>query len=306
MRLLIVDDVPDNIRILSRMMVDEGYQVSVANNGHQALRLAATSAPDLILLDIMMPDLDGYQTLAALRADPQLAGIPVIFVTALADAEDETRGLELGAVDYITKPFKESIVRRRVKIHLELKRQRDILEHLSHIDGLTGIPNRRAFDQRLEREWRRTLRFHEPLAAAMIDVDHFKDYNDTRGHLAGDDCLRQVAGTLASGVRRAGDLVARYGGEEFVCLFSRVDAKGLSAVTEQLRASIEALRIPHGASPISPWITVSIGAACCLPGEDTSAFALVEQADAQLFMAKRLGRNRVSLQTNETRTPASL
>lgn len=306
MRILIVDDIPDNIRVLSRMMVDEGYQVSAATNGHQALKLAATSAPDLILLDIMMPQLDGYETIAALKADPQLAMIPIIFVTALADTEDETRGLDLGAVDYITKPFKEAIVRRRVKTHLELKRQRDLLSQLSRLDGLTGIPNRRAFDERLAHEWRRSLRFHEPLGVAMIDIDHFKAYNDTQGHLAGDDCLRQVASALAEGVRRAGDVIARYGGEEFVCLFSRMDDTGLAVVTEQLRASVQALDIPHSASPVIPCVTVSIGGACCLPTDESAALALVEQADAQLYLAKRLGRNRVSLQTNGTRACASL
>lgn len=135
MRILIVDDVPDNIRVLSRMLVDDGHEISAATNGRQALKLAAACAPDLVLLDVMMPDMDGYQVCAALKADPLLRAIPVIFITALADVEDETRGLALGAVDYITKPFKEPIVRMRVKSHLELKRQRDILERLSQVDG---------------------------------------------------------------------------------------------------------------------------------------------------------------------------
>jgi diguanylate cyclase (GGDEF)-like protein len=246
MRVLIVDDVPDNIRVLSRMLVDDGHQISAATNGRQALKLVAACAPDLILLDVMMPEMDGYEVCAALKADPQLSSIPIIFITALADVENETRGLDLGAVDYITKPFKEAIVRVRVKTHLELKRQRDILQQLSHVDGLTGIPNRRAFDERLDQEWRRSVRSDEPLAAAMIDVDHFKQYNDTRGHLAGDDCLRRVAGRLAEGLTRGGDFVARYGGEEFVGLISGVNVDGLAGVAEKFRAGIEALRIPLG------------------------------------------------------------
>ena len=163
MRILVVDDVPDNIRVLSSMLADDGHQISAATNGRQALKLAEVSSPDLILLDVMMPGMDGYEVCAALKANPQLSAIPVIFITALADVEDETRGLGLGAVDYITKPFKEPIVRMRVKTHLELKHQRDILQNLSRLDGLTGIPNRRAFDERLELEWRRALRAGETL-----------------------------------------------------------------------------------------------------------------------------------------------
>ena len=295
MRILIVDDIPDNIRVLSRMLVDDGHQVSAATNGRAALKLAASCAPDLILLDVMMPEMDGYQVCAALKADPLLKAIPVIFITALTDTEDETRGLALGAVDYIAKPFKEAIVRLRVRTHLELKRQRDLLSQLSHLDGLTGIPNRRAFDERLDREWRRALRAGEHLAAAMVDIDHFKEYNDAHGHLAGDDCLRRVAEALAAGLERAGDFIARYGGEEFICLLTGVDDQGTAVVAERLRADIESLRLPHGASPVSPWVTVSVGAAIRRPTQETAPSEVVAAADLQLFTAKRLGRNRVSV-----------
>jgi diguanylate cyclase (GGDEF)-like protein len=295
MRILIVDDIPDNIRVLSTMLADDGHQISAATNGRAALKLAESCAPDLILLDVMMPEMDGYAACAALKADPLLKSIPVIFITALGDVEDETRGLAVGAVDYITKPFKEAIVRLRVRTQLELKRQRDILAQLSHIDGLTGIPNRRAFDERLDRDWRRAVRCGEPVAAAMVDIDHFKEYNDAYGHLAGDDCLRRVAGSLAEGIKRAGDFVGRYGGEEFMCLLNALDAQGLAVVAEKLRAGIVALQIPHEASPVSPWVTVSIGAAICRPGPETPPSELVALADLQLFAAKRVGRNQVSL-----------
>jgi len=295
MRILIVDDVPDNIRVLSRMLAEDGHHLSAATGGRQAMELVEICMPDLILLDIMMPEMDGYEVCAALKADPLLSDIPVIFITALADAEDETRGLSLGAVDYITKPFKEAIVRLRVRTHLELKRQRDLLDRLCRLDGLTGIPNRRAFDEQLDREWRRTTRSQEPLAAAMIDIDHFKGYNDTYGHPEGDTCLRQVAGILADALSRGGDFVARYGGEEFICLFIGVDAKGLELVAEKLRNSVEALQIPHAASSASPWVTISIGAAICSPTPEMSPATLVEAADAELFRAKRAGRNRVSV-----------
>jgi diguanylate cyclase (GGDEF)-like protein len=294
MRILIVDDVPDNIRVLSRMLADEGHHLTAATSGREALELAEIWMPDLILLDIMMPEMDGYEVCTTLKATSQLSEIPVIFITALADADDETHGLSLGAVDYITKPFKEAVVRLRVRTHLELKRQRDLLDRLCHLDSLTGIPNRRAFDEQFDREWRRAIRAQEPLAAAMIDIDHFKEYNDTYGHPAGDSCLRQVAGILAEGLNRGGDFVARYGGEEFICLFIGADVRGVEAVGEKLRAAIEALRIPHATSPVSPWVTVSVGSAICQPTSEILPVTLVEAADAQLFLAKRSGRNRVN------------
>ena len=295
MRILVVDDVPDNIRVLSRMLTDDGYDISVASNGRQALKLAVTCSPDLILLDVMMPDMDGYEVCKLLKAEPRLCSIPVIFITALTDVEDETHGLGLGAVDYISKPFKEAIVRARVWIHLKLKSQHDALEKLSHLDGLTGIPNRRAFDERLDQEWRRSLRSGDLLAMAMIDIDHFKLYNDTHGHQAGDNCLRGVAETLNKGLYRVGDFVGRFGGEEFVCLFGGINITGLPVVSERLRVSIEALQRPHGASPTSPWVTVSVGAAICQPTHEMMPSGLVEAADLQLYTAKRQGRNQVSL-----------
>ncbi len=295
MRILIVDDVPDNIRLLSRMLENDGYQLSSAVNGRQALKLAGSCAPDLILLDIMMPEMDGYEVCATLKVDPLLSSIPVVFLTALADAEHEGRGLALGAVDFITKPFNEALVRLRVRTHVEIKRQHDLLTRLSRLDPLTQIPNRRAFDERLDGEWRRAIRSDESLAAAMIDIDHFKEYNDTHGHPAGDDCLRQVATALSEKLERAGDFIARYGGEEFVCVVNGEDGQEVCLSMEKLRRGIEALQIPHGMSPVSPWVTVSIGAALCHPTKDTPPTGLVAAADVQLFRAKKLGRNRVCL-----------
>jgi len=282
------------------MLADDGHAISAATSGRQALRLAASCAPDLILLDVMMPEMDGYRVCAALKEDPLLRTIPVIFITALSDVEDETRGLQLGAVDYITKPFKEAIIRVRVGTHLELKRQRDILERLSHLDGLTGIPNRRAFDARLDEEWRRSIRSGDLLGAAMIDVDRFKQYNDAHGHLEGDDCLRLVARALTSVLNRGGDFVARYGGEEFVCLISGIKIEDLGTLAEKFRTGVEALRIPHGSSPISPWVTISVGAALQQPAPNISPSGLIEAADSQLFRAKEQGRNQVCI----TRAPA--
>jgi diguanylate cyclase (GGDEF)-like protein len=295
MRILIVDDVPDNIRVLSRMLAEDRHEIFASTNGREALTIAESFVPDLILLDVMMPGMDGYETCMALKANPLLQSIPVIFVTALGDTDDETRGLSLGAVDYITKPFKEAIVKLRVRTHLELKQQRDLLGRLSSIDGLTGIPNRRAFDDRLDTEWRRAIRVQNQLTLAMIDIDHFKPFNDNYGHVEGDACLRRVAETLDAGANRGEDFMARYGGEEFVLLSGSAEQAGMASLVEKLRAAIEALRIPHCASSVAPWVTVSIGAALCRPTPEMQPTDLVELADAELFTAKRLGRNRVSV-----------
>jgi diguanylate cyclase (GGDEF)-like protein len=297
MRILIVDDVPDNIRILSKMLADEGHDISASTNGQEALMITESVLPDLILLDVMMPGMDGYAICAALKANPRLKSIPVIFVTALSDTEDETRGLSLGAVDYITKPFKEGIVKLRVRTHLELKQQRDLLGRLSAIDGLTGIPNRRAFDERFDAEWRRAIRVRGALALAMIDIDYFKAFNDSHGHVEGDECLRCVAKTLEAAARRGEDFVGRYGGEEFVLLSSSGDQASIAGLVETLRARIEALRLPHGASAVAPWITVSSGVALCRPTPEMQATDLLESADAELYKAKHRGRNCVSVAT---------
>ncbi len=301
MRILIVDDIPDNLRVLSDILGTDGNRLSLATNGRQALKLAAAAQPDLILLDVMMPGLDGYQTCAALKADPDRKNIPVIFVTALTDSADETRALDLGAVDFITKPFNAAVVQRRVRTHLDLKQQRDLLTKLALVDALTGLPNRRAFDEQLDQEWRRAQRAGTSLAVAMIDVDYFKRYNDTRGHSAGDEALRAIAGVLAQEAKRGGDFIARYGGEEFVGLFPALDAEGLVSVTERLRAAVDALRLPHGASEVSDWISLSIGAVVGRPAvnADLEPSALVEAADQQLYAAKQAGRNRVFVNVKE-------
>jgi diguanylate cyclase (GGDEF)-like protein len=295
-KLLIVDDEPENIRMLNETLRSD-YLLSSAINGREALKVAALIRPDLVLLDIRMPEMDGYEVCQAMQADPRLCEIPIIFVTALSGEEDESIGLALGAVDYIIKPFRPAIIRQRVSIHLELKRQRDQLNRQSRADGLTGIPNRRAFDERLDLEWRRATRSRERLSLLMIDIDRFKEFNDTYGHLAGDDCLRRVAHILDETLSRAGDFVARYGGEEFVCILPGTDEPGLPAISEKVRATVESLRIPHEASGVTPSVTISIGAASCTPTQEASPEILIGMADEQLYRAKSQGRNRVSVAT---------
>lgn len=290
--ILVVDDETINIELLADLLEDD-YDVSFATGGEQALALAASDRPDLILLDVLMPGMDGYDVCARLKQDVATSGIPVIFVTALGDTEAETRGLDLGAVDYVTKPISPAIVRARIRNHIELKRARDTLARLATTDGLTGLANRRSFDDRLAAEHRRLSRAGGELSLILLDIDHFKLFNDTYGHLAGDDCLRQVGRALQGVVRRPADLAARYGGEEFACILPETDAAGVAAIADQVRAAIAGLKIPHAASRTADHVTASLGVVTvvCVPEQAVSD--IVATADAGLYRAKETGRNRV-------------
>ena len=291
--ILIVDDMPANIKVLGELLRDE-YKIRLATGGKKALQMARSSnPPDLILLDVIMPEMDGYEVCAQLKADKATKNIPVIFITAMDLEKDETKGLSLGAVDYITKPFSLPIVKARVKTHLELKHHRDILEDLSTLDGLTGISNRRRFDEFLEIEWFRAIRESTPLALLMIDIDHFKLYNDNYGHIAGDDCLKLVAKNLLDGIRRPADFLARYGGEEFAVILPMTDIQGAVTVGSSLIERINTLKIPHIHSMVSDQISISIGAASIIPDRKNSTVFLIENADNCLYLAKEGGRNRV-------------
>ena len=290
-RILVVDDAMENIQILHAALQEE-QEVLFALDGERALELARTQHPDLILVDAMMPDMDGYAVCAALRAAPETRDIPVIFVTALKTPEDETRALEAGAADFITKPVNAAVVRARVRTQLTVKRQADALRALTLTDPLTGVANRRAFDERLEAEWRRCARAGLPVALILADVDHFKAYNDHYGHQAGDACLVQVAAALRRGAGRTHDLVTRYGGEEFAILLPQLDALGAEGVAHRLQAELAQLDLPHAASPTAPQLTMSLGLASLVPRDAQGADVLVASADALLYQAKADGRNR--------------
>jgi diguanylate cyclase (GGDEF)-like protein len=290
---LIVDDQISNIKLLSAILGDD-YRIRVATNGLDALKLAeAAPQPDLILLDIMMPDMDGYETCRRLKSNSVTQNIPVIFVTALSSEADEERGLNLGAIDYITKPLSAPVVRARVRNHAVLKRKADLLESLAHIDSLTGIANRRRLDHALTQEWRRCLRADESLALLMIDIDAFKAYNDHYGHGRGDLCLTKVAGTLAAGLQRPADLVARYGGEEFAVLLPDTDLVAAALIGERLRQQIEAKRIRHAQGQRHEFVTISVGCAALPPTDALKTQDLIGIADRNLYTAKNTGRNRV-------------
>jgi diguanylate cyclase (GGDEF)-like protein len=289
-RLLVVDDQPINIQMLYQIFHDD-YDVFMATSGHEALAFCQRNPPDLILLDVVMPGLDGHEVCRRLKADEATLDIPVLFITAQTSLDDETRAFEVGGVDFITKPVVPATVRARVKTHLALKVQGDLLRALVFIDGLTGVANRRRFDENLQAEWRRCRRSSLPLTLLMIDIDHFKSYNDHYGHQAGDTCLQAVAATLKRAFGRSHDLVARYGGEEFVCLMPECDAAAGLNKAEELCVSVRSLGIRHAAAAADV-VSVSIGIATVVPTDGQTPADLLLGADKALYSAKSAGRNR--------------
>ncbi|HVJ52772.1 MAG TPA: diguanylate cyclase [Aliidongia sp.] len=288
--MLIADDTPDVIGLLEAVL-GKDYEIIVAADGRAAFARAIEQQPDLILLDVMMPGMDGFEVCRRLRVEERTQRIPIIFLTGLHAVEDEQRALELGAIDFISKPIQPSIVRLRVRNHMELKQYRDFLEDLSLADGLTAIGNRRRFDEVLLSEWRRARRTRTVLGLVLLDVDFFKLFNDRYGHAMGDDCLRQVAATIAMLVRRPGDLCARYGGEEFAVILPQTDLSGALTLGDRIRLSVLDLEIPHADSSVCPMVSVSVGAASMRPVGDATPEDLLRLADKRLYEAKSAGRN---------------
>jgi diguanylate cyclase (GGDEF)-like protein len=291
-KVLVADDDAINRQVLGELLKPE-YTVIMAKSGVQALEKAAQHGPDLILLDVVMPDMDGYEVLRRLRAEPQTEHISVIFISGLDRPEDEANGLNLGASDYIAKPFNPTVVTARVALHLQVVRQRRMLERLAHIDGLTELANRRRFDEVFAAEWQRAQVSGRPLSLALLDIDCFKQYNDQYGHPAGDRVLRSVARTAASFMRRPVDLAARYGGEELVLLMPDTYAAQAQLLVGNLCQAVEQLAIAHAASAVAPVLTVSLGGATLDADSGESAADLLEAVDNQLYRAKHAGRNRV-------------
>lgn len=291
--LLIVDDEKQNRTLLTELLQDD-YQIILAKNGVQALERAQSHLPDLILLDVLMPEMDGLTVIRSLKAADATRHIPVIFVSALDTPDDEERGLDLGAVDYIAKPFHPPIVRARVRNHLQAVHQRSLLEQLALIDSLTEIPNRRRFTEVYEREWRRCMRNRQSLSLIMVDVDFFKRYNDTHGHAAGDAVLKQVASAIQLALKRPADFVARFGGEEFVVVLPDTDAANGWQMAERIRRAVEDEHIPYPESDAGPWLTVSLGGATQVPEGVEVDTRLFDEADRSLYEAKGKGRNQAA------------
>jgi len=289
--ILIVDDETINIRALSQALLSE-YTVHIAKNGRTAIETAEKVVPDLILLDIIMPDMSGYEVITALKNSDRTREIPIIFITGLSSVEDEEKGFLLGAVDYITKPFNTTIVRVRVRQHLQTIRQLHMIKRLGVIDPLTDIANRRGFNERLEIEWAHAKRDKSTLSILMIDIDHFKHYNDTYGHPQGDVLLQAIAGIFRQTLVRSTDYTARWGGEEFAILLPCTSMDGAMIIAERIRSDIENTIVPC-ADGSGTHVTISIGVYSQSPGPGDLSSDFVTKADKALYNAKESGRNKV-------------
>ncbi|MET0390511.1 MAG: diguanylate cyclase [Polyangiales bacterium] len=302
--ILVVDDDRMMLRVLGQMLAAHG-DVSFATSARDALILIRAQRPDLVLLDYEMPEMSGTELCRAIKLDPLLTGIPVLFVTSQLDADFEAACFELGAADYIHKPVRPPVLLARLGMQLRLKRMSDELRRIARTDAVTGCANRRVFDEKLQEEWARTRRSGQPLSLALLDIDHFKLFNDHYGHQAGDICLQAFAGLLLRGAARASDLVARYGGEEFALLLPDTDSAGALAVARHVLELLREAAIPHAMWPLDAQLSASIGVATFQP---TPAFTarrtdpppaglpaapdLVAAADKALYEAKRSGRRR--------------
>ncbi|WP_291323494.1 diguanylate cyclase [Desulfonatronospira sp.] len=293
-RILIVDDEKINLKFLADLL-QEDYTAMLARDGRKALQLARqTPQPDLILLDVAMPGMTGFEVIKELKHDDETKHIPIIFVTAMDSTEQEEEGLKLGAVDYITKPISPPIVKMRVRNYLDMQHKYKLLEQKANLDGLTEIPNRRFFEEVLGREWQRGKRNGSSLSVAMLDIDFFKQYNDHYGHQKGDIALQTVARNITYSLKRAPDYVGRYGGEEFVILMPETPLKPALIVAERIRSGIEGLKIPHACSSVSLHLTVSIGVSTSNDYTESGPQVLIQRADQNMYKAKQSGRNQVS------------
>ena len=291
-RVLVVDDQASNIHLIHQLFSAE-YQVFMATSGQQALAFCAKTPPDLILLDVAMPGMNGMEVCRILKQDHSTATIPIIFLTGLDTTDAENACWDCGADDFVSKPVNPRTLQNRVKAHLTLKYQTDLLRQQAFIDGLTGVANRRHFDAYLEKEWRSCGRSNSPLSLAILDIDHFKLYNEKYGHQQGDLCLQAIATAIAINIQREGDLFARYGGEEFCIVLPRTRLKDSIKLIQSIEGIVRELKIPHLSAIGSNIVTVSIGLASLVPQIMQSAKELIKLADQQLYCAKDQGRGRV-------------
>lgn len=293
--ILVVDDMTTTLLLIHDLLKDT-YEVKIAKSGTKALEiLESPNDIDLILLDIEMPDINGYDVCKRIKNNETIKNIPIIFITGRTSQEDEEYGLNLGAIDYITKPFNKAIVKLRIKNYLNLKIKNDMLEKLSMYDGLTNIRNRRFFDETFEKTFSEIKRDKKSLAVLMIDIDFFKPYNDNYGHGQGDETLRKVAKALEKTIKRASDFVARYGGEEFVILLKDINKDGVEAVANNLLNAVRELKITHEFSKIENYVTISIGASFYNSSSDITKLELLLKADETLYSVKNSGRNNFAI-----------
>jgi diguanylate cyclase (GGDEF)-like protein len=295
---LIVDDAPENIDVLIGILRND-YRILVANNGERAQEICRRHLPDLILLDVMMPGLDGHEVCRRLKQDPATSDIPVIFVSAATRDEDEVEGLAAGAVDFLAKPVNAPIVAARVRTHVELKQQRDMLRKLSQVDDLTGVASRQCFEEVLARESRRCTRGQSTMALLLVDIDFFKNFNEVYGHQVGDSCLRRVAATLTTCLGRPGDLVARLNGDRFGCVLPDSDLGGLRHVAQRIARDVADLSIPHARPETGDYLTVTMAGLVATPEPDWALSSLLPRTEELLAHAKAEGRARSLISTLE-------
>lgn len=294
---LIVDDEILYLELIADILGDE-YEILSATNGAAALEIALSAIPDLILLDVVMPGIDGYEVHRRLKIDHRTCEIPVIFISGLGEEAAETKGLMLGAVDYITKPINREPVKARVRRQIAYKLAQEKLTQLAETDGLTGLANRFHFDKMLAYEYARHQRSAKELSLIMLDIDQFKAFNDVYGHISGDECLREIARAMIRTVSRATDLVARYGGEEFVVLLPETGLSGAVLLAERIRNCISDIGLPHRGS-CAGRVTASLGVGCGKFLTGSSIVDVLTEADLQLYAAKAGGRNRVAFRATE-------
>ena len=320
-KILMVDDRRENLLTLERLLDEPDIDLVSATSGMEALELMLDHDFALVLLDVQMPVMDGYEVAELMRGNRKTRHIPIIFITANFRGEAQIfKGYESGAVDYLFKPLDERIFKSKVGVFIELFRHKEALHLkteeldrklveleelqqqleetnerlrlLSTTDSLTGLLNRRRFDVLFEEEWMRALRMKAPLSLVMIDIDHFKEFNDNYGHIAGDDCLVKVSIALSAAARRNADKVARIGGEEFAVLLPDTDEKGAHYVSERLRDAVGCLCIPHKGAKERGYVTVSVGVSTVVPEATRRSITLYEGADMALYHAKASGRDR--------------
>jgi diguanylate cyclase (GGDEF)-like protein len=293
-KILIIDDEKHNIDVLNEIL-SPMYEVLISKDGFNGIKMAKEFVPELILLDIIMPDMTGFEVIQTLKGFDITRRIPVIFITGLDSYKDEEKGLLLGAADYITKPFRNAIVKARVKTQLQVVEYIRAIERLGMMDALTDLPNRRGFDKQLQSEWGRAKREKTPISIMAIDIDNFKNFNDTYGHAQGDVVLQYVAKAFKNTLKRPADFAARWGGEEFVIILPNTDMEGALVIGEHVRSAIETLEIPYSDGSLS--VTVSIGLNCEVPPRYSYPAEFFGKADKALYTAKEQGRNRVIVST---------
>jgi len=291
-KVLIIDDEKTNLKILSGILKDE-VEVILAKDGESGFYKAIETKPDLILLDVIMPVLNGFEVIEKLKNEERTSNIPVIFVTGQLDVQQEEKGLELGACDYIQKPFHVEILKARVRLHLRMTKQRDLLEKLANIDPLTSVANRRLYDQTFSFQWIKAIEQQSIFSLVVIDIDDFKKYNDYFGHAAGDRALEKVATAMANILLNSNNFIARYGGEEFVALLPNTSACEAIDIMKTCLQAVEDLNISHDPSIGREHLTVSLGGVSYLPIDESCQDTLFKIADDMLFEAKSNGKNQV-------------